>query len=92
MMLHRMRIGVVLCAFNGALLAACSTTPTPVWQIDPPRAALMRSPEPLPEVREGDDLIQSHASLRAQYAREATKASSLQRYVRIILKKQKGSP
>ena len=80
-----------LCA-SVILLSGCSTTPTPSWQIDPPRAALMRSPEPLPDVREGDDLYQAHASLRAQYAREATKASSLQRYVRIILKKGKRAP
>ncbi len=74
------------------ILAACTSPNPPSYKLEPPRAALMKAPEPLPEVKDGDDLYTAHASLRAQYAREASKAASLQKYVRTILKKQKGAP
>lgn len=80
-----------LCALACAL-SGCSTVTPPSYKIEPPRAALMKAPEPLPDVPEGTDLYEANASLRAQYAREASKASSLQSYVRTILKKQKGAP
>lgn len=74
------------------MLGGCSSTQAPSYKLEPPRAALMVPPVPLPAVAEGADLYEANASLRAQYAREATKASGLQKYVRVILKKQKGSP
>ncbi len=79
----------VLLAF---LLAGCSSTPAPTYKLEPPSARLMKAPEPLPDVAEGEDLYDAHARLRASYARTASQASGLQKYVRVILKKQKGAP
>lgn len=74
------------------LLGGCSTTPAPTYKLEPPSPRLMKAPEPLPAVAEGDDLYDAHARLRASYARQAARATGLQKYVRVILKKQKGSP
>jgi hypothetical protein len=73
-------------------VAACTQTPAPSYKLEPPRSALMVPPKPLPPVKEGEDLYESNRSLRGQYAVEASKAASLQKYVRTILKKQKGAP
>lgn len=84
-----MRVLFILCTL---LAAGCSTTPTPSYKLEPPRAALMKAPESLPDIPEGRDLYEENARLRASYARTADKAVGLQKYVRVILKKQKGSP
>ena len=76
----------------GTLLAGCSTVAAPTHKLEPPSARLMQAPEPLPEVRESDDLYEAHARLRASYARTAGQATGLQKYVRVIQKKQKGAP
>ena len=89
-MMKRYNNGVILCA--AIILSGCSTVSPPSYKLEPPRAALMKAPEPLPSVSEGDDLYDAHARLRASYAREASKAAGLQKYVRVIIKKQKGSP
>lgn len=47
----------------------------------------MSPPEPLPDLKEGDDLFEEHAKLRAQYGRETGKTKGLQGYVKTILKK-----
>ena len=73
-------------------VVGCAGPSAPSYKLEPPRAALMKAPEPLPSVSEGDDLYDAHARLRASYALEASKAAGLQKYVRVILKKQKGSP
>ena len=89
-MMKRYNNGVILCA--AIILSGCSTTPAPSYKLEPPRAALMKAPEPLPDIPEGQDLYEENARLRASYARTADKAVGLQKYVRVILKKQKGSP
>lgn len=53
----------------------------------PPSKRLMSPPEPLPDLKEGDDLFEEHAKLRAQYGRETGKTKGLQGYVKTILKK-----
>ena len=73
-------------------LSACAGPNAPSYKLEPPRAALMKAPEPLPDIPEGQDLYEENARLRASYARTADKAVGLQKYVRVILKKQKGSP
>lgn len=74
------------------VLTGCSSVAPPSYKLEPPRAALMKAPEPLPAIAEGDDLYEENARLRASYARTAGQAVGLQKYVRVILKKQKGSP
>ena len=69
-------------------LAGCAGPNPPSYKLEPPRAALMKAPEPLPSVSEGDDLYDAHARLRASYAREATRIMSLQKYVRTIRKQR----
>ena len=83
---------VIICAFITLMHSGCAGVNPPSYRLDPPRSALMSAVEPLKPVLEGEDLYQSNAELRAQYARTATKAAGLQKYVRVILKKQKGAP
>lgn len=91
MMYYRMLTGLALCTFNGALVG-CNPVPPPSYKLEPPRAALMVPPVALPPVKAGEDLYEANRQLRGQYAVEASKAASLQKYVRTILKKQKGLP
>ena len=87
MMRHRMLIATALCAFNGAL-AGCGPSVGPMAaDLQPPRAALMQAPKPLPDVPKGEDLVQAGNQCSAEYVREAAKLGSLQTYVRTVLKK-----
>ena len=83
---HNLRLIAVMALSMG--LYGCSTVSSPSYKLEPPRAALMKAPEPLPSVSEGDDLYDAHARLRASYAREATRIMSLQKYVRTIRKQR----
>lgn len=82
----------VLILVAGLTVSACGGPLAPTHLLEPPSARLMKAPEALPPVREGDDLYEAHARLRASYARAAGQAVGLQKYVRTILKKQKGAP
>lgn len=86
------RLKIPLVALVVLSATACTTAAPPSWQLEPPSARLMKAPEPLPDIPEGHDLYQENTRLRASYARTATQAVGLQKYVRVILKKQKGSP
>ena len=85
-------LSILICALLTVMLTACAGPNAPSYKLDPPRPALMAPIEPLKPVLEGEDLYQENAELRAQYARTATKAAGLQKYVRVILKKQKDAP
>lgn len=91
-----MRTAAKVCGLLAAAVllqgSSCSAVPPPSYKLAEPRAGLMSPIEPLRPILEGEDLYQSNAELRAQYARTATKAAGLQKYVRVILKKQKGAP
>lgn len=67
-------------------LCGCASTPTPPSKLVRPASVLMIAPEPLPDVREGDDLAVHVATTRRMYGREASKLRRLQRYVRTVTK------
>ena len=70
------------------LLSACGPSVGPMASdLNPPRAALMVAPKPLPDVPKGEDLIQAGNQCSAEYVRETAKLRSLQTYVRTVLKK-----
>ena len=86
-----MRKSLVL-AVIGMAISACTPTTIIPSKLEPPSARLLSPPEPLPDIKPGDDLYQENARLRASYGRETAKVTWLQKYVRIILKKQANQP
>ncbi len=69
---------VLLCL---CVLAGCGGTVSPS-QLEPPAKVLMSPPAKLPDVKAGDDLVQSHLALRRMYATETGKYRRLQRWVK----------
>ena len=53
-----------------------------------PSAHLMKEPDPLPDIKEGDDLYTKLAESRAESAKDRAQVKGLQRYVRLIHKKR----
>lgn len=68
-------------------LAGCATPQPPPSKLESPAKALMIAPEALSEIKQGDDLVSSHARLRASYGRETGKLRRLQVWVRTVLDK-----
>ena len=77
---------VLCCACFAIPLAGCSGI-VPPSRLEPPAKVLMKSPEPLPEVKTGEDIVKSHVALRRQYATETDKLTRLQVYVRTVTRK-----
>lgn len=83
-MTHKRFFAVVVVA-AGLSGCAMSVPYDPV----PPRKWLMMPPEKLAEVKEGDDIYEDNARVRAAYGREADKVRSLQTYIRTLRKNSK---
>jgi hypothetical protein len=66
------------------ILCGCSASLSPS-QLQPPAAALLVAPKPLPDVKAGDDLVQEHIKLRRMYSMEADRRARLVRYVKTVL-------
>lgn len=82
-MTQRIIITLAICL----ALTGCAGTPTPPSSLEPPAKALMKAPEALPPIREGDDLVETLGSTRRSYGQETSKLRRLQNYVKTILKK-----
>lgn len=59
-------------------LASCSSG----GPLPPPAPSLLKSPPPLQDLTENDELVAKHAELRRNYSQCAGRLRSLQRYVR----------
>ena len=82
-----MRTPFVLCCACFAIAFAGCAASIPPSRLEPPAKALMKAPEPLPEVKTGEDIVKSHVALRRQYATETDKLTRLQVYVRTVTRK-----
>jgi len=63
----------------GLLTGCASYTP---GTLVPPAPRCMIPPAKLPNLTQGDNLVEKHASLRRDYASVASRTKCLQRYVR----------
>jgi hypothetical protein len=66
------------------LAGGCATAPVPGSKLRPAPARCMASPDDLPVLAVGDDLVEKHGRLRRSYARETSKLACTQRYIRTI--------
>jgi hypothetical protein len=66
-------------------LAGCA--PMNVGGLEPPASTLLKTPAPIPEVKEGDNLAVDNSKVRHVCSVTTDKFIRLQRYVKIILKK-----
>lgn len=74
---------IIFVAPIAAILAGCGGPPTPPSTLRPPPAWCMASPQKLPQLSPGENLVEKHAGLRRQYAREADKLRCAQRYIKV---------
>lgn len=92
MMRRKMLIAATLCTFNGALMG-CGTAPVqpPTSSLAWPAAHFMKEPPSQPDIKEGDDLYGALAKSRATLSERNATIRGLQRYIRLIHKKRKGT-
>jgi hypothetical protein len=67
-----------------AILAGCGGPPVPPSKLRPAPERCMVSPSGLPQLLPGQNLVESHAQLRRQYSREASKLRCAQAYIRTV--------
>lgn len=67
-----------------AILAGCGGPPAPPSTLRDPPARCMNSPQKLPQLLPGENLVDKHADLRRRYTNETSKTQCLQRYVRTM--------
>jgi len=72
----------ILIAPIAAILAACGGPPAPPSALRDAPKWCMASPQKLPQLLPGENLVEKHARLRRQYTSETSKTQCLQRYVR----------
>lgn len=68
-------------------LAGCADSPVPGSKLVGPAAVLMVAPDPLPDIKEGEDVARHAIKVRKMYGKEASKLRRLQRWVRVVTKK-----
>lgn len=78
-------------AFRATLIAICASIAgcapaVPPSQLSGPPKRCMASPERIPKVKAGDDMIAHDAANIEARKREASKTRCLQRYIRTVLK------
>jgi hypothetical protein len=71
---------------SGLFLSGCADAPFDTSELVKPSARCMVAPGALPKLKEGDDAVQSYASVVRSYGRETSKLRCLQRYVRTVTK------
>jgi len=72
-----------LCIFAiAAILAGCGGPPAPPSTLRDAPSWCMSGPQKLPQLLPGENLVEKHAGLRRQYAREASKLRCAQNYIR----------
>jgi hypothetical protein len=65
-----------------AILAGCGGPAPPPSTLRPAPSWCMSGPQKLPQLFPGENLVEKHAGLRRQYAREAEKLRCAQSYIR----------
>jgi len=65
-----------------AILAGCGGPPAPPSTLRNAPKWCTASPQKLPQLLPGEDLVEKHAQLRRQYTSEASKLRCTQRYIR----------
>ncbi len=79
-----MRLALILAALA---LAGCESVNPKASDLALPNARLMAAPKPLPDVKEGDDLLGANAQCSAAYVRETGRLRSLQTYAKTVTRK-----
>jgi hypothetical protein len=66
------------------ILAGCGGVQAPPSTLANPPSWCLSSPQRLPQLLPGENLVEKHAQLRRQYSAEASKTRCLQRYVKTV--------